>query len=308
MKKLFRFFVFFFMLLSLAACGKTEPSTSTTPIDIYEDAGDVNNMITNPGVFLKPNGEKEFVGIADPFCLRGDDGYYYLYSTQLDCTRGEKGYGFDPGPIFKSRNMQSWEYCGSVFLDTPNYQQYIGWNNGEGGVWAPSVAKIKDQYVFYYTLGAGGYYSGYTGIGVASAPTPYGPWTHYGKLFDSQEIGVKNSIDCYVFIENETVYCVWGSGDGIWIMELSEDGLSLKDGLETQKESKVQIAGFDLYYNDNYEASFIQKKNGYYYLYLSTGGCCAGLQSDYHVVVGRSETLYGPYVGQNGRAIDGPNR
>lgn len=128
------------------------------------------------------------------------------------------------------------------------------------------------------------------------------------KLFDSKDIGVKNSIDCYVFIEDETVYCVWGSGDGIWIMELSEDGLSLKDGLETQKENKVQIAGFDLYYNDNYEASFIQKKNGYYYLYLSTGGCCAGLQSDYHVVVGRSETLYGPYVGQNGRAIDGPNR
>lgn len=121
-------------------------------------------------------------------------------------------------------------------------------------------SKIKDQYVFYYTLGAGGYYSDYTGIGVASAPTPYGPWTHYGKLFDSKDIGVKNSIDCYVFIEDETVYCVWGSGDGIWIMELSEDGLSLKDGLETQKENKVQIAGFDLYYNDNYEASFIQKK------------------------------------------------
>ena len=169
MKKLFRFFIFIFTLLSFVACGETTPSTSSTSIDIYEDAGDINNMITNPGIFLKPNGETEFVGIADPFCLRGDDGYYYLYSTQVDCTRGEKGYGFDPGPIFKSRNMQTWEYCGSVFLDTPNYQQYIGWNNGEGGVWAPSVAKIKDQYVFYYTLGAGGYYSDYTGIGVASA-------------------------------------------------------------------------------------------------------------------------------------------
>lgn len=308
MKKLFHVFTFIFMLLLFTSCGKTDSSSSLNSVDIYEDAGDNNNMISNPGVFLKLNGESEFVGVADPFCLRGDDGYYYLYSTQLDCTRGEKGYGFDPGPIFKSRNMQSWEYCVSVFLDTPNYQQYIGWNNGEGGVWAPSVVKLNNQYVFYYTLGAGGYYSGYTGIGVASSPTPYGPWTHYGKLFDSQEIGVKNSIDCYVFNEEEHVWCVWGSGDGIWIMELSEDGLSLKGGLERQNQNKVQIAGFNLFYNDNYEASFIQKKNGYYYLYLSTGACCAGVKSDYHVVVGRSKTIYGPYLGENGRAIDAPNR
>jgi len=114
MKKLFHVFTFIFMLLLFTSCGKTDSSSSLSSVDIYEDAGDNNNMISNPGVFLKSNGESEFVGVADPFCLRGDDGYYYLYSTQLDCTRGEKGYGFDPGPIFKSRNMQSWEYCGSV--------------------------------------------------------------------------------------------------------------------------------------------------------------------------------------------------
>ena len=305
---------FIFALLTafvLAGCGETTSTDTTSPstsVNIYEDAGDSNNMIQNPGVFLKSDGQSEFVGVADPFCIRGDDGYYYLYSTQLDCTRGNKGYGFDPGPIFKSKTMQSWEYCGSVFLDVDNYEQYINWNNSEGGVWAPSVVKIEDQYVFYYTLGAGGYYSGYTGIGVATSPTPYGPWTHYGKLFDSEEIGVKNSIDCYVFVEDETVYCVWGSGDGIWLVELTSDGTALKGGLETQKANKVQIAGFNLFYNDNYEASFIQKKNGYYYLYLSTGSCCEGVQSTYHVVVGRSKTLTGPYLDAKGRAIDRANR
>lgn len=308
MKRIYCFLLFIITSIALMGCGSIHASTSTSSIDIYEDAGDINNMIANPGTFLKPNGESEFVGIADPFCIRGDDGYYYLYSTQLDCTRSEKGYGFDPGPIFKSTNMQSWEYCGSVFLDTPNYQQYIGWNNGEGGVWAPSVVKLEDKYVFYYTLGAGGYYSDYTGIGVATSPTPYGPWTHYGKLFDSKEIGVKNSIDCYVFLEEGHVYCSWGSGDGIWLIELTSDGLSLLGGLEKQYEEKVQIAGFDLFYNDNYEASFIQKKNGYYYLYLSTGSCCEGAKSTYHVVVGRSKDLKGPYLGENGRPIDAPNR
>ena len=52
-------------------------------------------------------------------------------------------------------------------------------------------------------------------------------------------------------------------------MELSEDGLTLKGGLENQSQNKVQIAGFNLFYNDNYEASFIQKKNGYSLLHLS---------------------------------------
>lgn len=308
MKRILCFLMLILTSYLLVACKENNTNIEQPPVDIYADAGDVNNMISNPGVFYKPNGDTEFVGVADPFCIRGDDGYYYLYSTQLDCTRGDKGYGFDPGPIFRSYNMQSWEYCGSVFLDTPNYQQYIGWNNGEGGVWAPSVVKLGNNYVFYYTLGNGGYYSDYTGIGVASAPTPYGPWTHYGKLFDSKEIGVKNSIDCYVFEEDGHVWCVWGSGDGIWLIELESDGLSLKGGLEKQYEEKVQIAGFNLFYNDNYEASFIQKKNGYYYLYLSTGSCCEGVKSTYHVVVGRSESIYGPYLGANGRPIDGPNR
>ena len=302
------------MLFSLIGCrdGSTSCSsnkennsiTSGQIVDPYIDNGDENNMISNPGIFLTPNGDSEFVGIADPFCLRGDDGFYYLYSTQLSCTRGDKGYGFDPGPVFRSLTMSEWEYCGSVFLDVPNYNNYIGWNNGEGGVWAPTVAKIGDNYCFYYTLGAGGYYSDYTGIGVATSPTPYGPWTHYGKLFNSVEIGVRNSIDPYVFSEDGNNYIAWGSGDGIYICELNETGTALKNGIDYAKENKKCIMPYNIYDNRNYEACFIQKKNGNYYMYLSTGSCCDGIKSTYKVVVGKADNIYGPYVGSNGKAID----
>ena len=307
----------FLLLLPLSLTGCTTGPSSTTPASdstlisstssssANEDPGDVNNSYSNPVKFYREDGTTEFVGVADPFCLRADNGLYYLYCTQLDCTRGEYGYGLDYSPIFESANLTEWHWVGSAFI---GHEEYAEWNNHEKGVWAPTVCKIGDTYNLYYTLGAGGYYSDYTGIGVCTSPTPYGPWTHYGKLFDSGEIGVRNSIDPFVFVEDGHVYMTWGSGDGIWICELDETGTALKGGLEAQKEAKRQIAAYNIFENSNYEASFIQKHDGYYYLYLSTGSCCDGIRSTYKTVVGRSESLYGPYVGSNGRPIDTANR
>ncbi|MEM1056939.1 MAG: family 43 glycosylhydrolase [Bacteroidota bacterium] len=39
----------------------------------------------------------------------------------------------------------------------------------------------------------------------------------------------------------------------------------------------------------------------YYYLFLNLGGCCNGVESTYEIVVGRSRSLYGPYVDNRGR-------
>jgi arabinan endo-1,5-alpha-L-arabinosidase len=49
------------------------------------------------------------------------------------------------------------------------------------------------------------------------------------------------------------------------------------------------------------EGPFIFKKNGYYYLFVSWGLCCQGPKSTYHVVVGRSRGVTGPYLDRNGR-------
>ncbi|MGI6713950.1 MAG: family 43 glycosylhydrolase [Bacilli bacterium] len=297
----------FFLVLTTILWGCTKPPLeNSVSEDIYKEQGDVNNSYTNRLPIHKQNGEEEFVPTADPFCFRDDDGTFYLYCSNTYCTQADDAeVTLDYGPIFKSQTMTSWQWCGSVFR---GQETYALWNNGEGGVWAPTVIKINNHYNFYYTLGAGGFYSEYTGIGVATSPTPYGPWTHYGKVFNSGEIGVANSIDPYVFIDDGKILMAFGSGDGIWIVELNADGTALKDGLQAQYNNKRQIAGFNIFQQDNYEACFIQKKNGYYYIYLSTGSCCAGLSSTYHVVVGKSESVYGPYLGSNGKPIDTYNR
>ena len=42
---------------------------------------------------------------------------------------------------------------------------------------------------------------------------------------------------------------------------------------------------------------------GYYYLFASIGSCCEGLKSTYTTVVGRSDSLFGPYTDKQGRPM-----
>lgn len=277
--------------------GNTTPSSTTPSIPTKPVAQ--NNNYENP-IYPIVDGERKPTYQADPYIVRDDDGTFYMYCTQTDVYTPKLG--FKRGPIWKSVDMQSWEYVGDVFENyTPT------WGTSGAGVWAPTVIKIGEQWCFYYSLSTGGDTN--PGIGLATSPTPYGPWTHHGKLFNSEEIGVTNSIDPHVFIDEGKVYMVFGSFGGlITLIELTEDGMGLKGGLEYQRENKVALGGYEIFELNNYEASIIIKKDGWYYLFLSTGSCLSGLNSTYHVVVAKSKSITGPYLGSNGRDMFGPNR
>lgn len=177
-----------FTTISISACGKTEENTTSNTTENPPDIQYTNTTYKNSIQFDIGKGEKGFGPCADPFCLKADDGYYYLYSTNETVFRGDdSGFRFDYGPIWRSIDLVNWTYVGSVFDGQEDVlkwgQQYAG---VVPGVWAPNVVKIADQYNYYYTLSAGSSYN--PGIGVATAPTPYGPWTHYGKVFDSEKL------------------------------------------------------------------------------------------------------------------------
>lgn len=291
------------LLLSLFLCSCNQGSSPETPPssspEIYnQPVVGQNNNYQNP---INPivNGEKKPTYIADPFVVKdGQD--YYLYCTQTDVYTPT--YQFVRGPIFHSTDMVNWEYRGNVFS---SYNPT--WGTSGAGVWAPTVVKLGDKWNYYYSLSTGG--DSNPGIGVATSSTPYGPWEHKGKLFFSSEIGVTNSIDPHVLEDDGKVYMVFGSYGGlITLIELEQDGLSLKGGLDYQKENKIDLAGFETYAMENYEGSFILKKDGYYYLFLSSGSCCSGVKSSYHVVVARSENIAGPYLDSKGRDMFHPNR
>ena len=76
------------------------------------------------------------------------------------------------------------------------------------------------------------------------------------------------------------------------MVELSDDGLSIKSGSEP-----VKVAG------DRMEGVYVHKRGKYYYLFASEGTCCEGDKSTYHIVVGRSKSPMGPFVSHTGMSM-----
>lgn len=242
--------ILFSSIFCLSACNPSQNGVEANPEATYR------NPVINRSM-------------PDPTVIKADDGYFYLYATE----------DIRNMPIYRSQDLVSWQFIGTVFTDQsrPTFEP-------NGGLWAPDINLINGKYVLYYSMSVwGGEQT--CGIGVATADNPDGPFTDHGKLFRSNEIGVQNSIDPCFVEDNGKKYLFWGSFRGIYAIELSDDGLSLKPGAE-----KIQVAG------TAYEGTYIHKRNGYYYLFASVGTCCEGLNSTYTTVVGRSKNLFGPYL------------
>ena len=214
--------------------------------------------------------------LPDPTIIEGGDGYYYLYATE----------DIRNLPIHRSKDLINWEWVGTAFTDRTRPDFEPG-----GGLWAPDINKIGDTYVLYYSMSKwGGEWT--CGIGVATSDKPEGPFIDKGSLFRSKTIQVQNSIDQFFMEDNGKKYLFWGSFRGIYGIELSGDGLSVRDGAK-----KKQVAG------TAYEGTYIHKRGDYYYLFASIGSCCEGLKSTYTTVVGRSDSLFGPYTDKQGRPM-----
>lgn len=248
----------------------------TTLVISNEDS--VSNHYSNP-VFNRP--------IADPTVLFDKDSkIFYAYGTS-DSWADKKGIRWVP--IIESTDLVNWKYKGNAFTNDskPNWK--------EGGIWAPDIVKVSEKYHLYYSISI--WHDKDPSIGVAVADSPLGPFIDKGKIISTLEIGVPNSIDPFYFEDNGKKYLFWGSFDsskaqGTYGVELTSDGLSIKD-----PSKKIKIAAGD------WEAVVIHKKGDFYYMFGSKGTCCEGANSKYHVLVGRSSSLFGPYLDRNGKDI-----
>lgn len=217
--------------------------------------------------------------MPDPTVIKGDDGYYYVFTTVSRAHNMQ-------APIYKSKDLVNWEFANYIFTPDQKPQDLPG-----GDLWAPDVIKYKGKYLLAYALSANGEKQR-NGIGLGISDTPEGPYKNLGLLFTSESCGVTNSIDPSLIEEDGKLYLLWGSFYGIYITEIQED----KNGhfRIADLSKKKQIAG------DAFEGCHIFKRNGYYYLFASTGTCCSGEKSTYRLVVGRSKNLMGPYTDYDG--------
>ncbi|MDR7380902.1 family 43 glycosylhydrolase [Promicromonospora iranensis] len=230
---------------------------------------------------------------ADPAIIRGKDGWWYLYATSDPLVSGGH---FGNMHVARSRDLESWEYVGTIFDE----ENRPSWAASASYFWAPDIRYVDGRYVMYYTVtdtAANPDPWDYT-IGVATAPTPTGPWTDSGgPVLDPRPAagdGYLNTIDPALFADDDgSRYLYFGGfNGGIWVTELDETGMRA-----VGEPTQVTVA-------DRYEGAFVVKRDGWYYLMGSSANCCAGPVTGYSVYTGRSRSPLGPFTDHEGVGLD----
>ncbi|GEA87802.1 hypothetical protein CCE01nite_17510 [Cellulomonas cellasea] len=235
---------------------------------------------------------------ADPAVIRGKDGWWYAYGTTDPLREGEGVRHLLP--ISRSSDLVSWEYVGDAFTE----DTLPAWADAGRGaaLWAPDIRYVDGEYRLYYVVT-----DTTTGpddpaepndnaIGVATAPTPVGPWTDAGDPVVDPRRGAGAFGDFrwtfdphHVVGPDGTEHLFYGSYyGGIWVTELAEDGTEAVG-------EPVQVA-----IDNKYEGAYVIQRDGWWYLFASSANCCAGPTTGYSVHVGRSRDLTGPYVDREG--------
>ena len=228
-----------------------------------------------------------FSSAADPTVIRTDEGFY-LYATQTN------DYWI---PIYFSKDLVNWEFKRSAFRNATRPKPEV--LPGGGAFWAPEIRYINGKYVLYFSWARWGDGSiSYTAV--ATSDSPVGDFLNAKPLLITDDFG-SNCIDQFYYEEDSKEdskkYMFVGSFNGIYVTELTDDGLSVKRGADGKPVLKKQVCG------RAFEGTNIYKKGKYYYLFASINNCCPnnGMDSKYKVVVGRSENLLGPYVDRKGK-------
>jgi arabinan endo-1,5-alpha-L-arabinosidase len=237
----------------------------------------------------------QYTFIHDPSMAK-EDGTYYVFST------GDPAGVIGNGniQIRTSRDLRNWTYKGTVFATKP------AWITAALGaipnLWAPDISYFGGLWHLYYAGSSFG--SNDSVIGLATTPTlnPTSPnyhWTDDGLVFRSASTDDYNAIDpSLVTAANGAKWLVFGSyWSGIKLIGL--DAATGKPATSTPTIYSLAAKPFP----DPEEGAGIVYHDGYYYLFVAVDTCCRGISSTYHIQVGRSTSITGPYVDAYGTAM-----
>ncbi len=207
--------------------------------------------------------------IPDPTVIRVGD-TYYAAGTSFD---------FAPEyPIYESKDLVNWTQVGAIFREPPEWCR--------NDFWAPELFYNNGVFYVYYTAKRRD--NRVACIGVAATNDIRQGFTDHGVIIEWGE----EAIDAYVFRDDDgKTYITWkaygltqGREIEILVSELSEDGLQLVGEPFTLTD---HAQGWD---GAGDEGQCLIKRNGYYYMLYSVGGCCDN-KCDYRVRVSRSRNL-----------------
>ncbi len=225
----------------------------------------------------------------DPDIARDGD-WYYVFLT-------------GPGvSVKRSQDLVHWESIGSVFDESmPAWIDYE-WVEPGGGLGAPDVEWFGGRWHLYYHAHKFATNNAVTGHASNMTLDPDDPdyeWVDDGLVMASDTSDSYSVLDANAVVDQDGV--PWLSFGSFW------DGIQLVE-LDPATGAPVLDAPFErLAARDPWvlgvEASSMAFHDGYWYLFVSFGFCCQGVDTKYELRVGRSLDIVGPYVDNVGRPM-----
>ena len=219
------------------------------------------------------------IGMHDPSTVVVQDGKFYAYGT---------GAGI---PVAISDDGWTWRRSGTLMQAVPGGRPGAEvLTRGGTNTWAPDVIRSGDKYFIYYSAPATQPKSA-IGLLVGRTLDPHSPdykWEDGGAVVWSDGVEDSNAIDPGIFRDptNGSLWLTYGSYFG-YIRLVQLNPRTGKRLYPQQKPVNIAING---------EASVIVFRDGWYYLLLTHGSCCAGANSTYNIRMGRSRKISGPYL------------
>ena len=217
----------------------------------------------------------------DPTVWQGTDGRYYCMAT-------------NPRRLLQSDDLFHWEMSDISPIDEASWERIRGISRN---FWAPDVTTVNGQRLLYLSL----YNSAEdSNIGVFREISPQ-HFQFVNLITRGAETGIEDTIDPEVVTDPKTgqVWLFFGSVGGIHRVELTSDGLNLKEGAEY-----THVAGLTVHQNPSrsqvYEGSYLHYRNGWWYLFVSSGFFG---DHTYQLQVGRSRKLTGKFVNREGKQM-----
>lgn len=250
--------------------------------------------------------EGDYAMTHDPSIAK-DGATYYVFATGKAPDGGQF-------PVRCSEDLIHWRHCGHVFDEIPAWIQQS--SPGTKELWAPDISFSHGVYRLYYAYSLFG--KNTSGIALATNKTlnqksPDYKWVDQGLVLESKATDDYNAIDPnYVEDAQHHAWLAFGSfwgGIKMRALDAATGKLLTVDETTYSLASRAKPSdpapakpGLPPDWQA-IEAPFVVPHGGYYYLFVSFDLCCRGAKSTYRTMVGRSQTITGPYIDRNGRPM-----
>ncbi|MEZ4666396.1 MAG: arabinan endo-1,5-alpha-L-arabinosidase [Anaerolineae bacterium] len=225
--------------------------------------------------------------VHDPAIIKAD-GAYYVFCTGIGV------------PIRKSTDLLTWERPkpGKAIQQLPNWVRKAMPNIFDQ--WAPDISFYNNKYHLYYAVSTFG--SNRSVIGLMTnisldGVNPAYQWVDEGLVIESVSTNNYNCIDPNLIIDAEGV--PWLAFGSFW-SGIKMRRLDYNTGKLSDEDTTLYSLAQRFENNGSVEAPFIIRHHDYYYLFASFDQCCQGAASTYRVMVGRSDSITGPYLDRDG--------